>query len=690
MDVIAVSPYGHIQTVDPKRATMQSLMSAAATHPSWIVLAVFLVACAESLAIIGTLVPAAVVMFGAGALIGAGSIEFWTTLTAAILGATLGDALSYELGRSRQTQVRNWRLLRRFAQAIARGEAFIRRHGRKSIVMARFTGPLRAFVPLLVGFSSMPRSHFYPINLVSALLWAPAHILPGVLFGASMVVAEAVSGRLAVIGLLLVLLVWFAVKVTSVSIRFAMPRLQQLRDTAVAHLRGRHSALARAALALLDPSRRDSHAMLILSALLLSAGWLFLGVGEDVWTHDPLVQVDLAVFHFLQPLRSPAADWLMVATTEMGGMGVLLPLVIMVTLWLAWHRSWHTARYWLAAVVFAQALVQLLKFALGRGRPLDLYTGNQQFSFPSGHAAATTVILGFLAFLLSRGLSNSARLAFAVVFAVYVSLVAFSRLYLGAHWMSDVVGGVSLGLAWVALVAMVYTQRRVDETFRPRAMTLMVVVTLAVFGSWSIASKSSADRLRYAAAQPQTPVMAQEDWLADGWRRIPARRSELAGKQEERFSLQWACSADAMGRALAASGWEPASPWSARPALAWLAPQSPLKALPVLPRFDQGKQSRWAFVRWSAERPAEREVLRLWDSGRLLRSGTAKKELPLWYGAAYREVQAHNRIIANAGLLRTRVIEGAIMRQPLPTDVSQQVRVGVAGQAPTTLAMCLP
>ena len=668
---------------------MQSFLSAAAAHPSWIVFAVFLIACAESLAIVGTLVPAAIVMFGAGALIGAGSIGLWTTLTAAVLGATLGDALSYELGRSRQSQIRNWGLLRRYDQALARGEAFIRRHGRKSIVMARFTGPLRAFVPLLVGVSSMPRSRFYPINLVSALLWAPAHILPGVLFGASMLVAEAVSARLVVIGLLLMLLVWVAVKVTSLSIRFAMPRLQQLRDTTVARLQGRRSALARTTLALLDPSRPGSHAMLLLSALVLSAGWLFLGVGEDVLTHDPLVQVDMAVFHFLQALRSPAVDRLMVATTEMGGVGVWLPLVIVVTLWLAWHRSWLTARYWLGAVVFAQALVQLLKFALARGRPLDLYTGNEQFSFPSGHAAATTVILGFLAFLLSRGLSNSARLAFAVVFAVYVSLVAFSRLYLGAHWLSDVVGGTSLGVAWVALVAMVYTQRQVEERFRPRAMTLMVVVTLVVFGGWSITSKSSADLLRYAAAQPQTLVMAQEEWLVDGWRRIPARRSELAGEQEERFSLQWACSADAMTPALAASGWKPASPWSTRSALAWLAPQSSLLELPVLPRFDQGRQSRWAFVRWSPERPAEREVLRLWDSGIQMRPGIAAQERPIWYGAVYREVQAHTGAIANAGLLRSRVIEGKIML-PLPMNVSQVLREDVTGQAPTALAMCLP
>lgn len=667
---------------------MQSILSAAAIHPHWIVFAVFLVACAESLAIIGTLVPAAVVMFSAGALIGAGSIGIWSTFTAAVLGATLGDSLSYELGRTRQSQVRNWGLFRRYEQTLARGEEFIRRHGRKSIVLARFTGPLRAFVPLLVGFSSMPRSHFYSVNVVSALLWAPVHILPGVFFGASLLVAEAVSGRLVVITLLLVLLIWFAVKATSLTIRFSIPRLKRLRDTTVARLREQHSALARASLALLNPSQPGSHAMLIFSTLLLSAGWLFLGVMEDVLTHDPLVRADLSVFHFLQALRSPAVDRLMVATTEMGGMGVLLPLVIVVSLWLAWHRSWRTAGYWLGAVAFAQALVQLLKFTLGRGRPLDLYAGNEQFSFPSGHAAATTVILGFLAVLLSRGQSNRTRQALAITFAVYVALVAFSRLYLGAHWMSDVVGGVSLGVAWVALVAMVYTQRRVEENFRPRLLSLMVVVTLTGVGSWWIASKSSADLSRYTAvAQPQVPEMTQDEWLADGWHRLPANRSELAGDQEERFGLQWACTMDGIDQALVASGWRPASPWSPRSALMWLAPQSPLLDLPVLPRFDQGRKSRLAFVRWNAERPAQREVLRLWNSGVRLRPGTGRMKWTIWYGAVYREVRDDNRFVPNAGLLWSKVIDRAIM-QPLPPHVSQQMGIRLAVQVPTQLTMC--
>jgi len=67
-------------------------------NPHWAGLAVFVVACAESLAVVGLVVPGATVMFTAGALIAAGAVDFWTTLVLAVMGAVLGDGLSYWIG----------------------------------------------------------------------------------------------------------------------------------------------------------------------------------------------------------------------------------------------------------------------------------------------------------------------------------------------------------------------------------------------------------------------------------------------------------------------------------------------------------------------------------------------------------------------------------------------------------------
>lgn len=134
----------------------------------------------------------------------------------------------------------------------------------------------------------------------------------------------------------------------------------------------------------------------------LGAGWAFLGVVEDVLTRDALVQADLTVFTFLQQLRSAPVDRVMIAITEMGSVGVLLPLTAAVLGWLLWRRCWRTAGYWLLAAGVGELLVLAIRLSLGRHRPLDLYQGLDRFSFPIGHATVSTVVLGFLAFLLAR------------------------------------------------------------------------------------------------------------------------------------------------------------------------------------------------------------------------------------------------------------------------------------------------
>jgi membrane protein DedA with SNARE-associated domain/membrane-associated phospholipid phosphatase len=665
---------------------MHGILDFIGAHPQAALLIVALVALAESLAIVGTLVPAAVVMFGAGALIGNGTLGLWQTLAAAVLGAVLGDGLSYELGRRHEDRIRAWPMFRRNAQAIAKAQDFLRRHGGTSVVLARFAGPVRAFVPLLAGFARMPRLRFYPVNVGSALLWAPAHILPGVLFGSSLQLARAVSGRLAVIALLLVVLVWTVVWSTKLALRFALPRIRRLRDAALARMRGRN-VLERLAQALLDPARPGSHALLLGAVLLVAAGWLFLGVLEDVVSRDPLVQADLAVFHFLQELRTGSVDRLMIAITGMGSVGVMLPLLIAVLAWLLWRRCWRTAGYWVGVAAFAEVLVQLLKFTLGRQRPLELYTGVERFSFPSGHAVVSTVVLGFLAFLLSRRRTTRARLAIAATGSVYVALVAFSRLYLGAHWLSDVLGGMGLGLAWVSLAAMVYTQRAVEEDFQPRKLLVAVAVSLVVFGSWWIVTNSAADWGRYAASSTAPPAAPMDDWLDQGWRRLPARRSELAGEPEEPFPLQWACGEAAIRSRLGATDWQPAAPWSLLNALAWLLPQARLLDLPVLPRYDRGSRQQLTFVRWAAATPGEREVLRLWQSEFEVRPEGTAGRMRIWYGAIYREERQSSGHVPLAGW-HLSMANAASIAQQLPAGLWRQVRARASGDSPTVLAVC--
>jgi membrane protein DedA with SNARE-associated domain/membrane-associated phospholipid phosphatase len=606
-------------------------LSVAGRHPTAALALICLVAFAESLAIVGTLVPTAVVMFGAGALVGHGTLQLSWTLGVAAAGAVAGDALSYEVGRHEQDRVRTRPLFRRYADHIGKAERLIARHGAVSIVIARFTGAVRAFVPLLAGFARMPAGKFYAVNVVSALLWAPAHILPGVVFGASLHLAEQASGRLAMLVLLLAALLWGATLLARFTIRTAVPMTRVLRRRVLDAVGARTAWWARFLRLLLDPERPGSEALLAGLFVLLGSMWLFLGIAEDVVSRDPLVTADVSVFTFLQQLRTQPVDRLMVGMTEMGSVGVMLPLILAVAVWLAAQRCWRTAGYWVATAASAEAMVQVLKGTLGRHRPLAIYGGLEQYSFPSGHATISAVVLAFLAFLLTRGQSMRWRFAVGTTAAVYVTLVGFSRLYLGAHWMSDVLGGFSFGLAAAAISAMVYTQHQVQEPIRPKWIALLagatIVIAGTVWGWW----RAPADIKRYAEAVVPRQTRLDE-WATGGFRLLPAARHEFAGERKEPFTLQIACTEPALRDALRRAGWVSAPALSLAAVLRAIAPHPSVAGLPLLPRYDGGRASTIELMQMP--RASARDVIRMWKSEWELADG-----VPIWYGAFYREAQ---------------------------------------------------
>jgi membrane protein DedA with SNARE-associated domain/membrane-associated phospholipid phosphatase len=616
---------------------MQALLATISAHPHVALAVIFITAFLESAAFIGTVIPAGIVMFTGGALIGAGVLDVWLTLGLAFLGAVAGDAVSYELGQHHAERIRASRFVVRHARVFQRAEQFIERYGGKSVLFARFIAPVRAVVPVIAGIARMPRIRFYFLNILSAAIWAPVHVLPGVIFGASMRVAEAVTARLALLLLLVAGVLWAAIRLLRIAIDMVLPKIIIWRDRTVHWARGRNTRSAQLALFFLDPHKPESEVLLALALLLLGSGWLFLGILEDVITQDRLLQVDVAAFHFFQSLRTSVADRAMVALTGLGNVGVLLPLTLLVFAWLLLRRCWHTAAYWVAAVLFSQALVKLLKFTLGRARPFDLYPGAiEQFSFPSGHATSSIVIYGFLAFLLVRRQTATVRIGISAIAVGVIVLIGLSRLYLGAHWLSDVLGGFSLGLAWIALLAMVYTHYRIDEDLQPQKLTALSAGMLLLFSPWYIGMHLAADSARYAPQNPLT-VFSAEQWSQEGWKQLPPRRREIRGTREEALPIHRVDNAADLARSIAQAGWRVAPDWSVRTALLWLTPGTALTELPVLPKFHRGTGSELAFICSAPGQTHARTVLRLWRSDFAVKDAASPAPKPVWYGALYRE-----------------------------------------------------
>jgi membrane protein DedA with SNARE-associated domain len=140
-------------------------------HEMWAAPVVGALAFGESLAFISLLLPAWAVLVAIGALIGPSGINFWPIWAAGAVGAALGDWLSYWVGVKVGPAVAQVWPLSRNPGLIPRGERFVTRWGPLAIFIGRFSGPLRAAVPLVAGIFAMPYWHFQAANFVSAFVW---------------------------------------------------------------------------------------------------------------------------------------------------------------------------------------------------------------------------------------------------------------------------------------------------------------------------------------------------------------------------------------------------------------------------------------------------------------------------------------------------------------------------------------
>jgi undecaprenyl-diphosphatase len=605
-----------------------------AEHPHFAYATVLLLALSESVPVIGAVVPGTAVIVGVGALVPTGIVTLWPLLGAAVAGAILGDGLSFWLGHRYNRKILDSWPVSRHPDLIARSEAFFAHHGDKSVFIARFVPGVRAFIPLLAGALRMHLSRFYAANILSALVWAPSHILPAVLVGTAFKQFGSAAEPLAIVAVVLIVIIWAAIHAVRLALRRGVPLVSEAAQRVSVWASAHDTRWSRLVLDLVDPSRPDTRALVLLGVVLIGSAWLFLGILEDVVSGDPLVRADAAIYNALQDLRTAPGDAVMTAITELGDTFVVIAVTTTVLLWFAWKRAWRTAAFWLSAIAGASALNTAIKVALHRTRPAELsYTGASEFSFPSGHSTANTVLYGFLAFLIARELRPAWRLPVAFTATFLALMIAFSRLYLGAHWFSDVAGGLAFGIAWLAVLGFTYL-RKPAEPYGAFGLAIVSAAALILSGGLNVYRHHSLDVERYAFKRAEQ-TMTADDWRTNGWQRLPSYRVDLFGEIEEPLTIQWAGDLPAIQKELQNVGWRRPEPWTASNSLGWLTAKVTPVELPVIPRLASGRLPSLTRVLPNDRMPqASRFVLRLWASDLGLTGGNAST---VWVGSVVEE-----------------------------------------------------
>jgi membrane-associated phospholipid phosphatase len=200
-------------------------------------------------------------------------------------------------------------------------------------------------------------------------------------------------------------------------------------------------------------------------AVLTGSAWIFGWMVEDLAEGD--TKVDTRLADWLHEHASPDLTTFFEAVTRLGNVSTLLVLVLLACAVL-WRKGWIVELQLLVlAGVGAEIITVGLKHGFQRDRPFfsDPLATEGSYSFPSGHASVSLAVYGTLGFIAARHL-GSRRAQFAVFAGttVLVLLIGFSRLYLGVHFLSDVIAGYSLGIAWVALcVVLLQLRLRLKE-----------------------------------------------------------------------------------------------------------------------------------------------------------------------------------------------------------------------------------
>lgn len=592
-------------------------------HPHIAGLGVALLCFAESLALVGFLLPGAALMFGVGALVGTGVLELWPTLVWSAIGAIAGDGVSFWLGKRFHQRIRVLWPFNRYPHLIARSTDFFHRHGAKSIIFARFIGPLRPIVPVVAGMLDMSSRRFYVVNIISGIFWAPVYVIPGMVFAASLGLAAEVATRLAVMIGFVIVVVLVAAWLARALFRLFHPRALPIINR-ILQWSEIHPVAGRLPAALLDPDHPEARGLTLMAAILLISTILFTLLLASLGI-DLINSIDNFILNELQSLRTAWMDSFMVAITELGDAAVLASLFAALLGWLLWKRRWTAAAHWCGATAFALALTQAIGWSTHFIRSDDLPSGINAFSFPSSHTTLSAVIYGFLAVLIAREVRATVRWLIYALFAALIAAIAFSHLYLGVHWLSDVMGGLTLGLIWVALLGIAY-RRHPASTLPLSGLLIISALTTAFSYGWHNYRHFDSDMQQYAR-KVEYSTMAESEWWLNGWRTLPSHRNDLRGWKSQPLSIQYAGDLHALESTLIKYGWKLPVKVDAINWLQWLDESIPPQRQPLLPQLHDGRTEAMLLI--SQDYLAPRLLaLRLWDSGIRLQPNN----IPLWIG----------------------------------------------------------
>ena len=492
-----------------------------------------------------------------------GYLDTGDAIWLATIGGILGDAISYHLGKRGANIFRSGSRIFKLSR-LERGERFLKKYGSTSIFWGRFMGPVSSVSPFVAGMFNMDRKRFYFWNIVSAFAWSVTYVSLGYFFGQAWQIIATWSTRIGIfilsIFILLILLHalrWLVIRKGKRALDFIYSLSRSIRQAIISNpdvqkLVTKHNRLFSFLQARLTREQFSGLPLTLLVTAFVYAAILFFGLVEDFLATDPIIAVDTRLANLLYVFRSPELIPVFLWITVLGKVMpvIIFAVIVSFILWL-WSKRNYILPLWftLAGSLFTTFIGKL---SLHRARPEGLVPvyAEQSYSFPSGHATAAVAFYGFLIYLIWRDTRKwKYKINLAFVGFVIIAAIGLSRLYLGVHFLSDVLSGYLVGFLWLIIgvsiiewqewrVGTKKTIARIAPSHRVKVASFSLGVAALVFYGWYALSYHP--QLLNPTAEQKTATSTVEIsniTAVFGQNKLPKFTETLAGNPQEPISF---------------------------------------------------------------------------------------------------------------------------------------------------------
>lgn len=602
------------------------------SHPHMGLVFTFIVAFSESLPLIGTVIPGSVTMTLIGVLVGMGIMPVMLTLLIASIAAFIGDCIGFILGYTYNDRIRTIWPFKNKPHWLSAGEKFVAKHGGKGIVLGRFIGPARSTVPLVAGLLRMSWIRFAIAAIPSAFLWAVMYTVPGMMIGAlSREVPKGETTRFFLYGLGVLAVVWLCFWLIQHFFIQLARFVNHITDRCWYYLSRKNGGRFFIRLITNQQNPKDHHQLTLFFSGLIS-GILFLILLFKIKHFGVQKELNYPFFHLLQSIRTPISDKLFSIITIMGTPKIIAIISVIISLFLFVKKQWRTAAHLFAGFILSAGAVFVFKLLSHSSRPQGFEFVAPTSSFPSGHTTLTFVIFSLLAFFATQIIKKKHRWIPWTIACLFIFIVAFSRLYLGAHWLTDIIGSFLLGFSIVTICIISYRRMPHAQSklhLNARSAILCLIIGLGIPWAISIPLNFHNSLVRY------TPIWNQQNATINAWWNAPLNyaplyRNDRFGKPFQPFNIQWQGSLKSIKQTLQKSGWQPVlSQKKIQQTLKRFASTDAQYHLPIFSLLYRDKPPVIFFIKRTPKKNRVIEI-RLWESGVYLQPSNQ----PLWIGAA--------------------------------------------------------